>query len=131
MIRLLITLIFLPILFTDYQFNAGGVARCRTKPAMTYVIGTVRQGHIPASGVIVALSTGENAPILATVRSGPHAGSEDWAPGFFWLTINQQKTVVGDWAVWTVDEDGRRSSVVLNLHTGEDCQEAIIWFDRN
>lgn len=98
---------------------------------MTYVIGTIRQAHVPMNGVTVALSTGENAPILATVRSGPHAGSEDWAPGFFWLTINQQKTVVGDWAVWTVDEDGRRSSVVLNLHTGEDCQEAIIWFDRN
>lgn len=132
--------LFLPVVLQtslpvpDYAFNVGLVERCDPNAGITYVNGITAQDGLPVNGAIVAFSYAPDGPIVAKIASGPHPGYPNWSPGFFSHILGVGGPREGDWYFWIVDEQERRISVLIYLHTdgqaGEgQCQQGLLRFD--
>ena len=122
-----------PIARTTYYDQALFQA-CVPNASLTSVQGTVRRSGSPAGGVNVALSYAADGPILATARTGPQRGHEDWAQDFYSLTVHSGGPRQGDWHLWIVNDQGERISAIAQVQTHAAvaegaCQQATVAFD--
>lgn len=117
---------------TSLQFNAATVVSCERQPAGNWFNGYAHLNGEPANGYQVVFSIEPDGDwATAPVITGPHAGYEGWAPGYYSHIIRAVGPIADDWYVWIVDGGGERISEIAQWTStgpGEDCNQAQVDF---
>ncbi len=121
----------------SYVYNKAVLYGCEPNAGITEVHGTVYYNHQPHNGARVVFSTRPDGPwVTEPVISGPHAGYPDWNDGFYSHIIGWNQARGGEWFFWIVDENGKRISVIAQVHTDDvagpgKCQKWTLDWDTN
>ena len=121
----------------SFTYNKYVLYGCEPNAGITEVHGTVYFNHTPKNGVRIVFSTKPDGQwITAPAISGPHPGYPDWNDGFYSHILGWNMARGGEWYFWLVDENGRRISVIAQVHTDDvagpgKCQKWTLDWDTN
>lgn len=127
--------IFLPLIMAAslLLFNQGVVKRCAPNAGITYADGYLERFGVKQDGIAVVFATAPDGAPVASIISGPHPGYPNWPHGYFSHILGAHGPRQGSWYFWTTDNQGKRTSVIVHLHTDgtatpNSCQQANLLF---